>query len=171
MPALRTVVNNVPGHSADSADAGSEVPHGEDDDPLREEAYRLDAEHWNLHQRPISADTLRRKLSIGSTRARALTHHIRQYRQPGAALAAVESGASRPGHAHQPIATGRLACGLIGPQAPGQRLGRDHLEGGWRALALDLRVGLKVYRQEREHDADLSARRALRRPGDHAAFL
>ncbi|WP_028850741.1 DUF2637 domain-containing protein [Thermocrispum municipale] len=90
VPALRTVVNNVPGHSADSADAGSEVPHGEDDDPLREEAYRLDAEHWNLHQRPISADTLRRKLSIGSTRARALTHHIRQYRQPGAALAAVE---------------------------------------------------------------------------------
>jgi hypothetical protein len=90
VPALRTIVNNMPGHSTNSADAGSELPHGADDDPLREEAYRLDAEHWNLHQRPISADTLRRRLSIGSKRARALTHHIRQYRQPGAVLAAVE---------------------------------------------------------------------------------
>ncbi|WP_020500971.1 DUF2637 domain-containing protein [Sciscionella marina] len=90
VPALRTVVNNSPGHSTNSADADSEVPHDEDDDPLREEACRLDAEHWNLYQRPISADTLRRKLSIGSTRARTLTRHIRQHRQPGAALAAVE---------------------------------------------------------------------------------
>ncbi|GAB3288888.1 DUF2637 domain-containing protein [Parasphingorhabdus pacifica] len=91
VPALRTVVNNTPGHNANSADAVSEPPHDEDDAPLREEAYRLDAEHWNLHQRPISADTLRRKLSIGSTRARALTRHIRQHRQPGTMLAAVES--------------------------------------------------------------------------------
>lgn len=90
MPALRTVVNNAPGHSANTTDTDSEVSHGEGDDPLREEAYRLDAEHWNLYQRPISADTLRRKLSIGSKRARALTHHIRQQRQPEAALAAVE---------------------------------------------------------------------------------
>ena len=90
VPALRTMVNNAPGHSANSTDAAPEAPHGEDDDPLREDAYRLDAEHWNLHQRPISADTLRRKLSIGSTRARALTRHIRQHRQPGAVLAAVE---------------------------------------------------------------------------------
>lgn len=90
VPPLGTVVNNAPGHSANSADVVSEAPHGEDDDRLREKAYRLDAEHWNLYQRPISADTLRRKLSIGSTRARALTHHIRQHRQPGAVLAAVE---------------------------------------------------------------------------------
>lgn len=90
VPALRTVANNVPGHSASSADAVPKVPHGDDDEPLREEAYRLDAEHWNLYQRPISADTLRRKLSIGSKRARALTRHIRQHRHPGAVLAAVE---------------------------------------------------------------------------------
>ncbi|MBK0867207.1 MULTISPECIES: DUF2637 domain-containing protein [unclassified Saccharopolyspora] len=90
VPALRTMVNNVPGHCTNSADAGSGVPHGEDADPLRAKAYRLDAEHWNLYQRPISADTLRRKLSIGSKRARALTHHLRQQRQPGAMLAAVE---------------------------------------------------------------------------------
>jgi hypothetical protein len=88
VPALRTVLNNAPGHSTNSADADSEAPHGEDDDPLREEAYQLDAEHWNLYQRPISANTLRRKLSIGSKRARALTRHIRQHRQPAAVLAA-----------------------------------------------------------------------------------
>src|SRR5690606_13707552 len=90
VPALRTVVNNMPGNSANTTDADSEVPQREGDDPLREEAYRLDAEHWNLYQRPISADTLRRKLSIGSTRARALTHHIRQHRQPRTVLVAVE---------------------------------------------------------------------------------
>ncbi|WP_338603045.1 DUF2637 domain-containing protein [Saccharopolyspora sp. ID03-671] len=90
VPALRTVENNMPGHSANSAGAVQETASGEDDDPLREEAYRLDAEHWNLYQRPISADTLRRKLSIGSTRARALTRHIRQHHQPGTVLAAVE---------------------------------------------------------------------------------
>jgi len=105
VPVLRTMVNNVPGHSANSADAAPEPPYGEDDDPLREEAYRLDAEHWNLYQRPISADTLRRKLSIGSTRARALTRHIRQHHQPGAVLAAVDEhrsrgGLSDPGAAH-----------------------------------------------------------------------
>ncbi|MFI0466563.1 DUF2637 domain-containing protein [Saccharopolyspora sp. 5N102] len=92
VPTLRTVVNNVPGHSASSADGSTESSHSADGDPLCEEAYRLDAEHWNLYQRPISADTLRRKLGIGSTRARALTHHIRRHRRPGAGavLAAVE---------------------------------------------------------------------------------
>ncbi|WP_338598463.1 DUF2637 domain-containing protein [Saccharopolyspora sp. SCSIO 74807] len=88
VPALRTVVNNAPGHSTNSHDADSGFPHDEDADPLREEAHRLDVEHWNLHQRPISADTLRRKLNIGSKRARTLTHHIRQHRQPTAALPA-----------------------------------------------------------------------------------
>ena len=86
-PAPRTAVNNMPGHDTNEADAALESPHGEHADPLREEAYRLDAEHWNQYQRPISADTLRRKLSIGSTRARVLTHHIRQQRQPITVLA------------------------------------------------------------------------------------
>ncbi|GAA2801608.1 DUF2637 domain-containing protein [Saccharopolyspora taberi] len=90
VPTFRTVVNNVPGHSANTTDTDSEVSHGEDNDPLREEACRLGSEHWNLYQRPISADTLRQQLSIGSKRARALTRHIRQRRQPGTVLAAVE---------------------------------------------------------------------------------
>ncbi|GAB3683945.1 hypothetical protein GCM10027597_32370 [Saccharopolyspora tripterygii] len=90
VPALRTVVTNVPGHSSSTTDADLAVSHGVDDDPLREEARRLDAEHWNLYQRPISADTLRRKLSIGSKRARVLTRHIRLHRQPGTVLAAAQ---------------------------------------------------------------------------------
>ena len=81
MPTLRTVVNNAPGHSTNTDPA---VPDGECDDPLHQQAYQLDAEHWNLHQRPISADTLRAELSIGSKRARTLIHHIRQRRRPAA---------------------------------------------------------------------------------------
>lgn len=81
-PALRTTVNNTPGHSTNRDDTEAEVPHGADDDLLRETAYRLDAEHWKFYHRPISADTLRRQLNIGSTRARTLTHHIRRHHQP-----------------------------------------------------------------------------------------
>ena len=90
-PDPRTVMNNAPRHSAV---ADSMPPHGDIDEALREEAYRLDAEHWQLYQRPISADTLRRKLGIGSARARALTHHIRQQRQPITKLATVMNTAA-----------------------------------------------------------------------------
>jgi hypothetical protein len=78
VPTLRTVVNNAPGHNTNTEPA---VPDSECDDPLLQQAFRLDAEHWHLHQRPISADTLRAELSIGSKRARTLTHEIRQHRQ------------------------------------------------------------------------------------------
>lgn len=89
VPAPRTAWNKTPGHSAKNEDSGSSGEHHDAaNDPLREEAYRLDAEHWNMYQRPISADTLRRHLSIGSRRARSLTRRIRQDRQPGAVLLA-----------------------------------------------------------------------------------
>lgn len=39
------------------------------DDDLLGRARDADARHWDEHRRPISADTLRRKLRIGSTRA------------------------------------------------------------------------------------------------------
>lgn len=90
LPALRAVANTASCRSTYSAEVISEAMPAAGDDPLRHEAYRLDAEHWNLRQRPISAETLRRKLSIGSTRARALTRHIRQHRQPIENLATVE---------------------------------------------------------------------------------
>ncbi len=90
VPAQRTARYTAPGHSVTSAEAVPEAPHAAADDPLRNEAYRLDAEHWNLYKRPISADTLRRNLSIGSRRARALTHHLRQHHQPMEILGTVE---------------------------------------------------------------------------------
>lgn len=44
---------------------------------LLETARTLDAEHWSAHQRPISAETLRRELKIGAKRARALVGQLR----------------------------------------------------------------------------------------------
>ncbi|MCI2423841.1 DUF2637 domain-containing protein [Saccharopolyspora sp. K220] len=85
MPAPGTARNKMPGHNTDSI-SGSPVDRQScaQDDPLRDEAYRLDAQHRDVHQRPISADNLRRQLGIGSHRARALAHHIRQHHQPDA---------------------------------------------------------------------------------------
>lgn len=42
------------------------------DDDLLERARNADARHWDEHRRPISADTLRRKLRIGTARSRLL---------------------------------------------------------------------------------------------------
>ncbi len=78
-PAPSTDTNNMPGHKVSSL--VDDPPGPAHDDPLCEEAYRLDAQHRNLHQRPISADNLRRQLGVGSRRARALAHHIRQHHQ------------------------------------------------------------------------------------------
>src|SRR6266496_113596 len=47
------------------------------DDVLLELARHEDADHWNEHRRPISADTLRRKLRIGAARSRLLVAIIR----------------------------------------------------------------------------------------------
>lgn len=49
-------------------------------DPLLTEAYQLDAEHWQTAQRPISAETLRKRLHIGATRARHLVAQVREAR-------------------------------------------------------------------------------------------
>ncbi|HEY8979608.1 MAG TPA: hypothetical protein VIU15_08525, partial [Streptomyces sp.] len=49
-------------------------------DPLWEQAFTLDARHRDLHQRPISAETLRKELHIGATRSRHLTALIRTRR-------------------------------------------------------------------------------------------
>lgn len=118
MPALRTVVNNVPGHGANKADVDPESPHGEYGDPLCEEAHRLDAEHWNLYRRPISADTLRWKLRIGSKRARALTRQIRQQRRPGAVLAAVECATTPRYRQHPPSVNSSVLSGVVLGRSP-----------------------------------------------------
>jgi hypothetical protein len=48
-----------------------------EDDDLLQRAIKEDARHWEAHRRPISADTLRRKLRIGAARSRLLVAMIR----------------------------------------------------------------------------------------------
>lgn len=78
MPASRTSLHNMPGRSIVAPNTVPEAPHGEDDDPLREEAHRLDAEHWSLYQHPISADTPPLKGSASARHDRALIHDVRK---------------------------------------------------------------------------------------------
>lgn len=53
------------------------------DDDLLDRARRADAQHWIEHRRPISADTLCRKLHIGAARARLLVAIIRTEQSAG----------------------------------------------------------------------------------------
>ncbi|MGP4088315.1 hypothetical protein [Streptomyces sp. KR55] len=53
------------------------------DDPLLEQAKMLDARHRELHQRPASAETLRKELHIGAARSRQLTALVRNSRANG----------------------------------------------------------------------------------------
>ncbi|WP_103355603.1 hypothetical protein [Amycolatopsis sp. CA-128772] len=62
----------------DSADKQSDRPaFGLVDDDLLERARQEDVRHWDAHRRPISAETLRRKLRIGAARSRLLVASIR----------------------------------------------------------------------------------------------
>jgi hypothetical protein len=47
------------------------------DDELMAEARRIDAQHRAAHQRPVSAETLRRQLRIGAARARRIVADLR----------------------------------------------------------------------------------------------
>lgn len=47
------------------------------DNELLERAREEDARHWDVHHRPISADTLRKKLRIGAARSRLLVTIVR----------------------------------------------------------------------------------------------
>ena len=49
-------------------------------DPLLERARRLDARHRELHQRPVSAESLRKELRIGADRSRQLVALVRASR-------------------------------------------------------------------------------------------
>ncbi|MFD5542733.1 SpdA protein [Streptomyces sp. NPDC127079] len=52
-------------------------------DALLERARREDAEHWERHRRPISAETLRKRLRIGAARSRTLVATLRSDRKEG----------------------------------------------------------------------------------------
>ncbi|MGW5649114.1 hypothetical protein ACWEV3_15635 [Saccharopolyspora sp. NPDC003752] len=67
-----TVSCNEPGQQRDDDDAATSEA-----EELVSRAVDLDVEHWLRHRRPISAETLRRELGVGSARARALVKRIR----------------------------------------------------------------------------------------------
>jgi hypothetical protein len=74
-------VEAVHGGGEDAAgDSGSEPVLG---DPLLERARRVDARHRELHQRPVSAESLRRELRIGADRSRQLVALVRASRDDG----------------------------------------------------------------------------------------
>ncbi|MFC0431822.1 hypothetical protein [Kutzneria buriramensis] len=50
------------------------------EDVLLERARREDARHWAEHQRPISAETLRKQLNVGAARSRLLVSLVRSGR-------------------------------------------------------------------------------------------
>ncbi|WP_246561501.1 DUF2637 domain-containing protein [Streptomyces roseirectus] len=52
-------------------------PPPEDGDPLLAQARMLDSRHRELHQRPVSAETLRKELRVGAHRSRQLAAVVR----------------------------------------------------------------------------------------------
>ncbi|WP_410655248.1 hypothetical protein [Amycolatopsis sp. lyj-112] len=52
------------------------------DGELVERARRADVEHWRRHQRPISAETLRKQLRVGARTSRALVAVVRPENAP-----------------------------------------------------------------------------------------
>jgi hypothetical protein len=67
-----TKPKNAPADGQSSRTASDMV-----DDDLLQRARDADLRHWDEHRRPISADTLRRKLRIGAARSRLLVAIIR----------------------------------------------------------------------------------------------
>ncbi|MFI5613178.1 hypothetical protein [Amycolatopsis sp. NPDC051903] len=63
--------------AAETDRRSSQSSSGLVDDNLLQRAKDEDARHWEAHRRPISADTLRRKLRIGAARSRLLVAVIR----------------------------------------------------------------------------------------------
>ncbi|WP_328767221.1 hypothetical protein [Streptomyces sp. NBC_00286] len=69
---------------------GARPQQGED--PLLARAQVLDTRHRELHQRPISAETLRKELHIGASRSRQLVDLVRGSRRNGKGADAPHDG-------------------------------------------------------------------------------
>ncbi|WP_245883495.1 DUF2637 domain-containing protein [Streptomyces hyaluromycini] len=70
----RRLEGTAPWLDRDGADAGGAEL---DEDPLLARARRLDLQHRELHQRPASAETLRKELHVGARRSRVLAARVR----------------------------------------------------------------------------------------------
>ena len=70
------IATNTPATALNGDDA-DELTSSMGDRDLLERAKGEDARHWAAHQRPISAETLRKRLHIGAARSRMLVSMIR----------------------------------------------------------------------------------------------
>jgi len=66
----------------------------QDDDPLVAQAQAIDARHRQLHQRPASAETLRKELRVGARRSRQLVELVRGIRNGSVGAAALHDRAN-----------------------------------------------------------------------------
>lgn len=102
LPAASAPPRNGPAAEADAGSpsrpdasrAGRARPAGLDE--LLAEARRIDQAHHLRHHRPVSAETLRKRMRIGSMRARALVRQIRDSHD----AAAHDAEAPGPGPQH-----------------------------------------------------------------------
>ncbi len=76
---------------------------GADGDGLLERAVAEDAWHWQTYQRPISAETLRKRLHVGAARSRMLVSMVRSARIGNVTMetSSPQSGSSTPQLPHQ----------------------------------------------------------------------
>ncbi len=80
-------------HAPDEDDQQSQLrPDGDD---LLERAFAEDAWHWEMYQRPISAETLRKRLHVGAARSRMLVAAVRSTRTDYLAVETSSGGRSR----------------------------------------------------------------------------
>ncbi|WP_413804438.1 SpdA protein [Streptomyces sp. OE57] len=75
----------------DEDDQESQLGPGGDD--LLKRAMVEDARHWEMYQRPISAETLRKRLHVGAARSRMLVAMVRSARTDRLAIEASSVGA------------------------------------------------------------------------------
>ncbi|MGW4080706.1 DUF2637 domain-containing protein [Streptomyces asiaticus] len=80
-------------HAPDEDDQQSQLRPGGDD--LLERALAEDAWHWETYQRPISAETLRKRLRVGAVRSRMLVAAVRSTRTGHLTAVASSAGADR----------------------------------------------------------------------------
>jgi hypothetical protein len=109
LPATPTPSLNGPGSAADSSSRPGDSRAGRSGvaalDELLPEARRLDQAHRLQHHRPVSAETLRKQMRIGSMRARALVQQVR-----GSHDAAAHD-TQAPDFAPQQVDSGHLRAG------------------------------------------------------------
>ncbi|WP_307134301.1 SpdA protein [Streptomyces aurantiacus] len=106
-PGLLQAISGIQGRNYEHPTGTAAEPHaagptrdaddgmGSAYDDLLARARREDADHWELHRRPISAETLRKRLRIGAARSRMLVAAIRG--DSSQALAIKAGRIQRPG--------------------------------------------------------------------------